>query len=378
MSKVYGQNPSQAVSGVKRHDEFAGSITQQDSELGRKQDVAQIGQTLPLVFCWREGGDGGTWISPRLVGIGFEGNYVYLAYIVSQGVTGKIEDDVIWIGNQPLSKIRGVTAQYGYEELPNGSMVVNQPGRLPQLNYEAFQEYTKDAIDPGLTAQGGFIVESQTSTCTGMEFALINTTTTVYSIKIYAYDRNDGFALIKTANFTQGSFSITVEILQLPPANYLFVVELSTSYVGGLEPSLVGSIEHYQAGDGVTPLPTYKDMTLLGVKAEYWELFRKEDNYRLAQVHAFVSDGIYVDDVRNAGAQTSPSNLYPNLVNYLMRNAIKLDDALIDTASLALIANMNNKYDLWFNGVLGATVSFQEWVFRTSSYFWASPAANQW
>ena len=138
---------------------------------------------------------------------------------------------------------------------------------------------------------------------------------------------------------------------------------------------MVGTIEHYKLDDDdVAVPPTYKNMTLLGVRGLAYDFLNQDTNFELAQIHAFVRDGIYVEDVRSTGAEAGPTSLYPNLVNYLMRNALKLDVDLVDLSSLALIANMNHKYNLWFNGVMAATSSFQEWIFRTAPYFWASPA----
>ena len=117
----------------------------------------------------------------------------------------------------------------------------------------------------------------------------------------------------------------------------------------------------------------YKDMTLLGVKSTA-EAFRPVDGPGyIIQTHAFVRNGVYVDDVRNSSTATGSSNLYPNLVNYLMRNGLKLDASLVDVNSLKLIANMNNRYQLFYNGVMQTTTSFQEWAFRTSPYFWSTP-----
>ena len=367
MSKVYGQNPTPAISGVRRQDEFAGSVTQQDSDQGRKQDVAQLGQTLPVVSCWREGGDGGVWISPRLVGLGFEGGYVHFAYIVSEGKTGQIRDEEIWVGQQRLYDILGGASSYGYEELPNGSKVVNQPGRLSSINQNKFVASFFD-IDPGIVSKWYQQVISQTGTCTGMEFAI---TAENNPLQIEVEIRDDSFNLVRTNNFTINANVGTIEVTGLSPSAYNFGITVQSTNT--INPTLIGTIEHYQEGDGVTPLPTYKDMTLLGIKAVFLDFFREIDNYEPVQVHAFVRDGIAVTDVRNPTAEAAPTNLYSNLVNRLMRKAIQLDDALIDNPSLALVANMNHKYNLWFNGVLETTTSFQEWIFRTSPYFWASP-----
>ena len=117
----------------------------------------------------------------------------------------------------------------------------------------------------------------------------------------------------------------------------------------------------------------YDDMTIFGIKSTTDRLLQSEETNYIIQVHAFVNYGVYVDDVRNDSTAVASSNRYPDLVNYLMRNALKLDPTLIDMASLRLISNMNVKYKLHYNGVMQTTTSYQEWAFRTSPYFWSTP-----
>ena len=97
MSKVYGQKPTNAISAVVRHDELADSVTQ-ESDLERQQSVGQIGETLPLVFCKRVSSIGGTWVSPRIIGIGLEQDKMSLIFPLSAGRTGGLDKNEIFIG----------------------------------------------------------------------------------------------------------------------------------------------------------------------------------------------------------------------------------------------------------------------------------------
>ena len=83
-----------------------------------------------------------------------------------------------------------------------------------------------------------------------------------------------------------------------------------------------------------------------------------------------------VDDVRDTLPDGDPTSMYANLVNYLLLNSIKIDEELIDRESMALIANMNHRYRMFYNGVLQTTTNFQEWIFKTAPYFWASPSQH--
>ena len=218
MSKVYGQNPTSAISAVRRYDEFAGSLTQQDNDLVRKQDAGQIGQTLPLTFCWREGGDGGVWISPRLVGLAFKGEEIHLTYLISEGKTGPIRDEEIWIGDKKLTDIPLGASSRGYEEVPAGTEIMNVPGKIPSVNF--FHFYS----NPLAT-----LVISATANCTGMEFVLQaddpgdgSIFDPGYEITVKVYDAKEGYNEVERKTLTFTGLTQTQGITGLPPSQYQF------------------------------------------------------------------------------------------------------------------------------------------------------------
>ena len=69
---VYPQGPSPAISRLKRVDENA-SATEPGS-LDSQQQVAVIGETIPLIFGKRADDLGGVWTQPRLIQIGLKDN----------------------------------------------------------------------------------------------------------------------------------------------------------------------------------------------------------------------------------------------------------------------------------------------------------------
>ena len=77
MKYAYPQDPTHAVSAIRRYDESSDSSTSQSS-LERQQDIAVVGETVPMIFCHRFnwggslGTNGGVWISPRLIQLGIE------------------------------------------------------------------------------------------------------------------------------------------------------------------------------------------------------------------------------------------------------------------------------------------------------------------
>ena len=79
MKFAFPQDPTHAVSAMRRIDEAADTNAGQ-SDLERQQDIAVVGQTVPLIFCNRHewgtdglgqelGTNGGLWVSPRLIGL---------------------------------------------------------------------------------------------------------------------------------------------------------------------------------------------------------------------------------------------------------------------------------------------------------------------
>ena len=98
MKYAYPQNPTHAVSAIKRFDESADSSTSQ-SNLERPQDIAVVGETVPLIFCERKtwssalGVNGGVWLSPRLIQLGIRQTDLSMMYLLSQGEVSAISRD---------------------------------------------------------------------------------------------------------------------------------------------------------------------------------------------------------------------------------------------------------------------------------------------
>ena len=124
MKYAYPQDPTTAISSIRRADEKASSTTQQSS-LERQQDIAIVGQTVPLIFCnrfdWGSdlGENGGVWISPLLIQLGIEQTGLSMMYILSQGeVTGLKTDHTYW-GYQKLNDLDPDASMcFAYEAVP--------------------------------------------------------------------------------------------------------------------------------------------------------------------------------------------------------------------------------------------------------------------
>ena len=113
------------------------------------------------------------------------------------------------------------------------------------------------------------------------------------------------------------------------------------------------------------------DLTMIGISGDITKLRPVDAPDYFIQSHLFVENGIEVE--RLLDGQTGPSGLYPDLVKYLMQSTKLLKDDQIDFDSLVTAARMNQRYALFFNGVLQTTNSLAEWMTRTAPYFLLAP-----
>lgn len=134
MKFAYPQDPTHAVSAIRRYDESSDAATQQ-SNLERKQDIATVGETVPMLFCKRQnfgnqqGTNGGVWISPRLIQLGIEQNDLSMMYLLSQGrVEGLTRNNVYWGYSKLTSKDSSSQFCYAYEAVPSCLDLDYSPG----------------------------------------------------------------------------------------------------------------------------------------------------------------------------------------------------------------------------------------------------------
>jgi Putative phage tail protein len=112
MDRIYPQDASRALSAVQRRDETSRGV-----ELERRQDLATVGDTVPLVFTRWENNVGGLWLATYLIRLGIRGREISLLYLLSQGRLGAIAADAIYYGGQRWNTLSNVYCQ-GYEAIP--------------------------------------------------------------------------------------------------------------------------------------------------------------------------------------------------------------------------------------------------------------------
>ena len=156
MKFAFPQDPTHAVSAMRRIDEAADTQSGQ-SNLERQQDIAVVGQTVPLIFCNRHewgvdglgqdlGENGGLWISPKLIGLYPKALEANLLFLVSSGEIRGMEIENVYYGYEPLED--KVSEDYIIND--DGTIVVDENGNPVYQTVYPYFAYAYEAIPPGI------------------------------------------------------------------------------------------------------------------------------------------------------------------------------------------------------------------------------------
>lgn len=103
------EQPSGAVgTTAQRNDANTTKSKKPQGEIGKQQGLASAGDTVPIVFCKRANGVGGSWVQPPMVKTGtvdFSGAFLYP---ISQGeIVSSPQKFLAWIGNLNITSKSG-------------------------------------------------------------------------------------------------------------------------------------------------------------------------------------------------------------------------------------------------------------------------------
>lgn len=168
---VYPQGPTAAVTRLKRIDEAASA--NEPTKLDTEQQVAIIGETIPLIFCKRtEDAKGGVWAQPRLIALGLENNVFSLLYVLTQGRIDDVPIADVKYGQTALSEIESNALCVAYQQIPDCVDISQQPGGNLGWTDTVTSTGPSLSINTGqLDGQGNPTVHRWTSTtdrCTGI------------------------------------------------------------------------------------------------------------------------------------------------------------------------------------------------------------------
>ena len=156
MKFAFPQDPTHAVSAMRRIDEAADTDSGQ-SNLERQQDIAVVGQTVPLIFCNRHewgadglgqelGVNGGLWVSPKLIGLYPKALEANLLYLVSSGEVEGIQIENVYWGYDKLET--KTSDDYVINE--DGTVQLDENGLPVTQTVYPYFAYAYEAIPPGI------------------------------------------------------------------------------------------------------------------------------------------------------------------------------------------------------------------------------------
>ena len=132
---VYPQGPSAPISRLKRVDEQASA--NEATKLDVQQEVAIIGETIPLIFGKRvtytnsDGNEvthGGCWTTPRLIALGLTNGKFSLMYVLTQGRLVNLPIADVKYGSTKLEEIDGNSLCLAYQQIPDCVDIEYTPG----------------------------------------------------------------------------------------------------------------------------------------------------------------------------------------------------------------------------------------------------------
>ncbi|MBP04597.1 MAG: hypothetical protein CMA72_07445 [Euryarchaeota archaeon] len=294
------------------------SAADASSSLTGPQQVAKIGEPVPIVFCRRRNNNGGVFVSPKATEARYENNVSIIVAsetfdqsgtVLSQAVRGQEFVDI---------KLCLVISEGDMNPLKLNDMFF---GECKRGTYA--QTYDRRA---GTWVPGNFIDNYLTGSITGSSLP-----TTAQSGQSY-YLKDIG----KVYHYQTAAVQ-----------NYLGFV--TTDHV-------IHNFPEYCGTSG-----SYDNITVVSFEHRIFNL----DNWNL-QIHAFVREGMKV--TRLIDNTLGPSDNFVDLAKYLIEKSSAVPSDLIDNTLLTSAANFCETNSFFYNGKLEQSINLSDWM-QAHSYF---------
>jgi hypothetical protein len=365
LGKIYPQGGAPAFTSVQRMDTRRGDELIPRTSLNGGQKSANIGDTVPLIFCKRSGSVGGVWISPPATEARFDNNAVagykngiYVTYhlVLCGGQIGSVAAADVYHGETRITDVLPDTD----ETLAKYSLTQNYNARAGSFTAASAitQLYKPQRIVETTTEISGPIGEAATA----------------------KFDTGTDFPRVWIINFLklQGDISPTIathsdawsqSIIPHPGSHTATEIFFTGKTIESKyrATSTVTLEEPYTKPTGIPQFcgtgGTYTDLATLAVSRGYPD----GDGRWNRQCHVFVRNGQYVTDVRT-NASGSSSNL-ADIAYHLLRlnNFVAVD--LIDIDLLKRAASFTETQALFFNGILSSATNLRDFLARTAPQF---------
>lgn len=388
------QSASAPITTNLRKDELAALLTV-DQGATAQQRIVATGNSIPLVFARQTStGIGGVWVTPPAARYGVEenantGDYFAFGLVISDGRISSIASADIWKGPIRCNSLSGFGATNAYGSLPTSGFnyTLTSVGADTPATSETTTTQSNFSLGPVNYAFNGTSYVYTVNNCVRWDASLQPVTnlssfpTPVLQAKfdIYANGaRIDGSSgaigsWTKAHSFsTPVTFQISMSQISSPGlpnfsqstyyakfATLNYTTQTSTTVTTPAIPGAVTNLPLFAGAGG-----TFAGMSTLAVKGRY--AVDAETGIYKQQVRCFVRNGVQIDRVLGGNGSSCS---FPDLAYYLLRNASKISDNLIDLPSLQAAENFNAKYQLYFNGVLANSVNLRDYLTRVAPMF---------
>jgi len=387
-----------------RNDAAPQKSKKPQAEIGKQQVVSQAGDTVPIVFCKRSGGVGGTWVQPPMVKTGsidFVGQFLYA---ISQGqIVSSPVKHYAWAGNSNikfLPNTASITLAHYYataaalEATPNACPITS--GTI-FCDLNSYSYIGNDRTANGFTERLPDISEYyfKFTEITRGEGDTTNSVIIIPATTISVYDNNNGnditasywaglganpvgLDIVININYSTGIGgravgTIDSEGWQVPDANFFTnlgstgtITEvfgsgtINNQYSLGLPAStgtLIGTTTEWQLSpyaDPATPSGSadytdFADITFLQITGDIYDP-PDSGSYPTTtrQISIFYDDGatvdLYSDGLVSGSYATGASNQFVDLAMYLFTLMKRASGASTD--ALAAPIDVSNLQDL--------------------------------
>lgn len=368
-------------------------------KLDEAQGYANAGDTMPIVFCNRADGNGGTWISPPLIDSAvqnFESTFVYLlSYGKMYAPLGNL--DYYYLGKNNLKdwERKGLGTS-----LTIGTLYTDDPTVCPLSGYTVgclhnVFKLILDPLSPELASAVQFRSIDDYSTEARIKVIPLYpegvsppTTLETYNIRVRRTNNNTGTTTTVGTITTSNDGTISALFTDTySTGSYTHTFDIQSVAVAATEKPATILIEFRQENDFPDNLDrkaSYANTSLLAVTGNLYnpnEALTAPNE--LKQLHVFIENGIWVDKWRTASGTTDLSSgyIYSNgssrffgdLLLYFFTESKKFTNVaniqVLLISDVATAALFHENYKMFFNGVVSASTNFMSYAQELAPMF---------
>jgi|TARA_R100000482_G_scaffold57182_1_gene20614 hypothetical protein len=153
--KAFEQPSGQVGTAAQRSDANTIKSKKPQGEIAKQQVMANAGDTVPIVFCKRVNGVGGTWVQPSLVKTATNDSVGTFVYAVGQGeISSSPEKYLAWAGSESVtSKSSSITLNHRHK---TAAAMAAAPNVSPLDSGNVFSDINTFSVRQKLFSAGTF------------------------------------------------------------------------------------------------------------------------------------------------------------------------------------------------------------------------------